>query len=53
MHHVSFLDSRGLHHLAEDDLGPVYGHQWRFFNADYVDCNTDYSGKGVDQLIML
>ena len=45
-----FLDSRGLHHLAEDDLGPVYGHQWRFFNADYVDCNTDYSGKGVDQL---
>ena len=45
-----FLDSRGLYNLKEDDLGPVYGHQWRFFNAKYSDCHTDYSGKGVDQL---
>ena len=45
-----FLDSRGLHHLKEDDLGPVYGHQWRFFNAKYNDCNTDYTNKGIDQL---
>lgn len=45
-----FLDSRGLHHLKENDLGPVYGHQWRFFNADYIDCLADYNGKGVDQL---
>jgi len=45
-----FLDSRGLTHLKEDDLGPVYGHQWRHFNASYIDCDTDYSGKGVDQL---
>ena len=45
-----FLDSRGLTHLEEDDLGPVYGHQWRHFNADYVNCNTDYNGKGIDQL---
>jgi thymidylate synthase len=45
-----FLDSRGLTDNAENDLGPVYGHQWRFFNAEYKDCHTDYSGKGVDQL---
>jgi thymidylate synthase len=45
-----FLDSRELYHLKENDLGPVYGHQWRFFNADYTDCHTDYNGKGVDQL---
>jgi len=45
-----FLDSRGLTENKEDDLGPVYGHQWRFFNAPYTDCDTDYSGKGVDQL---
>ena len=44
-----FLDSRGLSH-REDDLGPVYGHQWRFFNAPYDNCDTDYTGKGVDQL---
>ena len=31
----SFLDSRGLTNLRENDLGAVYGHQWRFFNAEY------------------
>lgn len=45
-----FLDSRGLTNLEEDDLGPIYGHQWRHFNAEYVNSNTDYTGKGVDQL---
>lgn len=45
-----FLDSRNLQHLEEDDLGPVYGHQWRHFNAAYDTCHSDYSGKGVDQI---
>ena len=45
-----FLDSRGLTHLEEGDLGPVYGHQWRHFNANYLDCDTDYTGQGIDQL---
>jgi thymidylate synthase len=45
-----FLDSRNLQHLQENDLGPVYGHQWRHFNAEYKDCNTDYIDKGIDQL---
>jgi thymidylate synthase len=44
-----FLDSRGLNYQV-NDLGPVYGHQWRHFNAEYVDCKTDYTNKGVDQL---
>ena len=46
----NFLDSRGLDHLKENDLGPVYGHQWRHFNAPYTNCSTDYSGQGIDQL---
>jgi len=45
-----FLDSRGLTYRWEDDLGPVYGHQWRHFNALYQTCDTDYTGKGIDQL---
>lgn len=46
----AFLDSRGLQNNDEDDLGPIYGFQWRHFNANYVSCNTDYSNKGIDQL---
>ena len=45
-----FLDSRGLTENEEGDLGPVYGHQWRHFNAEYIDKYTDYTGKGIDQL---
>ena len=45
-----FLNSRGLYHLVEDDLGPVYGHQWRHYNAKYYNSNINYEGKGVDQL---
>ena len=46
-----FLDSRGLSY-EEDELGPIYGRQWRNFNAE----NNTVTGKmmsyskGVDQL---
>ena len=48
-----YLDSRNLQYLKEDDLGPVYGHQWRFWNAPYSKekgCLESYKGKGIDQL---
>ena len=45
-----FKKSRGLFYEYDEDLGPIYGHQWRHFNAKYKDCKTDYTGKGVDQL---
>ncbi len=45
-----YLDSIGLTHYEENDLGPVYGHQWRHFNAQYENRFTDYNNKGIDQL---
>lgn len=44
-----FLEKQNLPY-QEDDLGPIYGHQWRHFNAQYTDCNTDYTNQGIDQL---
>ncbi len=35
---------------AERDLGPIYGFQWRHFDAPYVNYDTDYTGQGIDQL---
>ncbi len=36
--------------LNERDLGAIYGWEWRHFGAEYKDYQTDYKGKGVDQL---
>ena len=45
-----YMDSIGLLDRKVNDLGPIYGHQWRHFNAEYVDNHTDYTGKGIDQI---
>jgi len=46
-----FLDSRNLTNYEEDELGPIYGFQWRHFNAPYTNSQTDYSNQGIDQLM--
>lgn len=45
-----FLKTRGLENYEDGELGPIYGHQWRHFNAKWEGDNHDYSSEGVDQL---
>jgi len=55
-----FMESRGLGHYPEGILGPLYGYQWRHFNAEYM-ASAKYMAtsemksfsekdKGIDQL---
>lgn len=44
-------DEASKKRMAEErDLGPVYGFQWRHFDAPYENYDSDYAGKGIDQL---
>ena len=45
-----FLEKNGLNHLEEGDIGPGYGFQWCHWGAEYIDCHTDYTGKGIHQI---
>lgn len=46
-----YLDAVGLDTYDAGDCGPIYGFQWRRFNAEYHGCNHSYSPTdGVDQL---
>jgi thymidylate synthase len=46
-----FLDSVGLPQYPVGDCGPIYGFQWRRFNAEYKGCDYVYSKTdGIDQL---
>jgi thymidylate synthase len=44
------LDKLGFTNRREGDLGPIYSHQWRHSGAKYIDCDTNYTGKGIDQI---
>jgi thymidylate synthase len=46
-----FLNSRGLQKYDVDELGPIYGRQWRHFNAECdVNGKRKNDSNGVDQL---
>jgi thymidylate synthase len=37
-------------YYAEGTLGPAYGFQWNYFNAEYLGPEIDYTNKGFNQL---
>lgn len=45
-----FLDSIGKVERKEGIMGPLYGYQWRHFNADYDEENNKPLSIGIDQL---
>ena len=45
-----FLDNIDLNKYDEGWGGPIYGFQWRHFNADYKTPFSNYDNQGVDQL---
>lgn len=44
-----FIEKCNLNY-EEFDMGPMYGFQWRHFNAQYNGMNDTYEDKGYDQL---
>ena len=44
-----FLDSRGLQNYEEDELGPIYGRQWRHFNAPYITNKEKKFAEGLPE----
>jgi thymidylate synthase len=45
-----FLDNMDLKYEV-GDMGPMYGFQWRHFNAEYNGMDKSYENKGFDQLV--
>lgn len=45
-----FLDSLGMHDRSIGQMGPMYGYQWRHFNAKWDPVSGKPLEKGLDQL---
>jgi len=44
-----FLDSRGLNNYDVNELGPIYGRQWRNFNAPYISKKDKRFAEGLPE----
>lgn len=45
-----FLDDLGMNDRPVGMMGPMYGYQWRYYNAPYDQSTGKPLGKGIDQL---
>ena len=46
----TFLEKTGLSHLNEGDCGANYSFQWKHFGASYINCKSEYTNEGFDQI---
>jgi dihydrofolate reductase / thymidylate synthase len=44
-----FLDSVGLNHYNEGDMGPLYSFNFNHYGADYKGMNESYDNQGLNQ----
>lgn len=44
------VDDDNSYTVSNQHVHNCYGFQWKHFGADYVNCKTDYQGKGVNQI---
>lgn len=44
------VDTDNTYTVQNISVHNSYGHQLRHFNAPYINCETDYTGKGIDQI---
>jgi dihydrofolate reductase / thymidylate synthase len=49
----AFLDSLGMTQRKEGLMGPMYGYQWRFFDAQYDETTGKNLTPGTDQLALV
>ena len=47
---IEYLQKNGKTHIQEHDLGLAYGVQWRAAGAKLENIDTNYVGKGIDQV---
>jgi len=45
-----FLDSRGLTHYREGDIGPMYFYNIFHYGTEYKGCDFDYTNQGYNQM---
>lgn len=48
--HKKRVAAGDLEHI-DGDCGKSYGFRWRSYGAPYINCETNYKGQGVDQLM--
>ena len=48
--HVSFWTKEVFNDIRKGDMGETYGFNIRYFGGEYIDCKSDYTGVGYDQL---